>query len=77
LKGTRYPLTLPLKPGLAWRGKLKVEGREGAGYLVSFDAEIIDPEVIERYVYDRTVLTAERLEAWTGWRDPRGADVVK
>lgn len=62
-------LTLKLLPGLKWSGKLKVEQKRDDGYLVSFDAE--DPSsTTERYVYDRTVLSADKLYEWTGWREP-------
>ena len=61
--------SLKLKPGLRWRGKLTVESKVEGGYLVQFDAVIVDPSVLERFVFDRTVLTAEQLEAWTGWRE--------
>ena len=62
-------LTLRLLPGLRWRGKLTILSREPDGYAVAFDAVIVDPSVRERFVFDRTVLTAEQLEAWTGWRE--------
>jgi hypothetical protein len=71
VKLARLPLTLTLKPGLRWRGRLVVQSREPNGcYAVAFTAEVADPKVIDRYVYDHAVLTAAQLEAWTGWREP-------
>lgn len=61
-----FPVTLALLPGLRWKGKVRVECKEGDGYLVQFDAEIVDPAVLERIVYDRTVLTQKQLFDWTG-----------
>jgi hypothetical protein len=65
----RLPVTVPLLPGLRWRGKLTILSREPDGYAVAFDAVIVDTSVRERFVFDRTVLTAAQLEAWTGWRE--------
>ena len=62
------PRTLPLLPGLKWTGKLTILSSDGDSYVVQFDAEIIDPRVEFRHVYDRTVLTAMQLHDWTGWR---------
>jgi len=65
----RLPLTLPLLPGLRWRGKLRVMrlGKDGSAD-VEFDAEIVHPDVQDRFVFDRTTLTAKQLADWTGWR---------
>jgi len=73
-KAPRFPLTLPLLPGLRWKGKLKVSARCQDGYPVAFDAEINRPEPEvrnhpERYIFDRTVLTAKQLKDWTGWSE--------
>ena len=44
---------------------MHVTGRRGDSYTVEFDAE--DPKATqERYVFDRTVLSAQQIEDWTG-----------
>lgn len=69
----RVPHELKLLPGLKWRGKLRIVAREPDGrYVVGFDAEDPKADPQERYVYDRTVLTAQQLKAWTGWEEAAG-----
>lgn len=68
---SRLPHTLPLKSGLKWRGKLKVERRQDGGYLVAFDAEAPNAHPNERQVYDVTVLSPKQLEDWTGWSETK------
>lgn len=71
-KRSRFPLKLPLLPGLRWQGTMTVEGpigitEEGAPtFLAHFDAEVLDPRVIERFVFDRAVLSAKQIHDWTG-----------
>jgi hypothetical protein len=69
----RFPLKLHLLPGLRWRGTVKVTGpavRRGPGHpcewYVEFDAEIVDPSVSARFVFDRTALTTKQVKDWTG-----------
>lgn len=58
--------TLKLLPGLRWSGKLDVICRLADGrYIVQFDARN-ERSREERYVYDRTELTADQIERWTG-----------
>jgi hypothetical protein len=66
MKKSRFPMKLALLPGLRWKGKLTVVQEDGAGYLVQFDAEIVDPAVSERFVFDRAVLTRQQVKDWTG-----------
>lgn len=65
----RLPHTLDLLPGLRWQGKLKILDKIGDHYCVAFDAVDADSSLNERIVYDRTVLSAELLKAWTGWSE--------
>ena len=59
---------LALLPGLRWKGSLTIVGDYGDRYAVAFDAESTDPQVVERHIYDRTILTARQVEDWTGYR---------
>jgi len=59
---------LPLKEGLRWKGWLNVGERVDGGYVVDWDAEDTrwQPGQHERFIMDRCVLSADRIEEWTG-----------
>lgn len=60
-----YPVRLPLLDGLRWQGHLTINARDAEGFAVAFDAK--DPKGdYERFIFDRTVLTAKQLREWTG-----------
>lgn len=47
---------------------MRVEGESpiDGGYQVQWDAEVLDPHVIARFVYDRCILTRDQIMRWTG-----------
>jgi hypothetical protein len=59
---------LKIKPGLKWKGHLRIIASDSDSYIVQFDAESTDPGVEFKFIYDRTVLTPRQLEDWTGYR---------
>lgn len=61
---TRFPFELAILPGLRLTGKLKLLGKEPAGYSVAFNAKSKT-----EYVYDRAVLSAKQVKDWTGWEE--------
>ena len=64
------PNKLALLPGLRWEGSLRIISKEPNGdYAVEFDAVAPKADTQERYVFDRTVLTAKQLKDWTGWEE--------
>ncbi len=64
---TKLPMRLALLPGLKWKGTVRVEERTDDGlWQVQFDAEATSPDVVQRYISDRTTLTDEQLKKWTG-----------
>jgi hypothetical protein len=67
-KRSQLPRTLAILPGRRWVGKLRVlqAAPEVGRYIVEFDAEspLADPQ--ERYVYDRTTMSAKEIAEWTG-----------
>lgn len=61
----RLPMTLKLLPGLRLEGKLRVIEPRQHGWLVAWDAFSKQ----EKYhVYDRAVLSADKIFEWTGHR---------
>lgn len=64
----KLPMKLDLLPGLRWAGHLTVLREHEDGYAVEFDATDAKATT-ERYVMDRTVLTAKQLCDWTGWKE--------
>ncbi len=62
-------MKLKLLPGLKWKGHLTIIATDRTGYVVKFTAEIVDPRVEFRHVYDQTTLSAMQLFDWTGYRE--------
>lgn len=62
----RFPMFLELLPGLRWKGKLQVNGPHGGGWACEFNAEDVDPVVVERFIFDHAVLTTKQVKDWTG-----------
>lgn len=62
----KFPMTVPLLPGLRWQGKMRIVGPHDDGYAVEFDAEAPKADPLERFVFDHAVLTAKQVCDWTG-----------
>lgn len=57
-----FPMTLKLKDGLEWTGKIRVEAPGDGKYLVCFDAQ----DANGTFIYDRHLFTRELILDWTG-----------
>ena len=62
------PRKLKLLPGKRWEGTMRVGEQVKGGYVVDFDATVRGMATGERWVGDRTVLTAEQIDDGTGVR---------
>ena len=74
-KADRFPRTLPLKPGLRWKGELNLMSDKPTAdgrYAVEFNAEVAKPQpgATENFIFDHALLTPKQLEDWTGWKAP-------